>query len=121
MADLRELMTPLGFDDAQSLLNSGNLVFRARAKSSADLERVLETETKKRLNLDTQYFVRTVDQWKDVIAKNPMRKEAASDPGHLVVGCLKHAPDAKAAKALTAAIPGREVAYVVGHQVYIYY
>jgi len=121
MADLRELVTRLGFDDGQSLLNSGNLVFRARAKSPADLERVLETETKKRLGIETQYFVRTVDQWKDVIAKNPMRKEAASDPGHLVVSCLRDAPDLEAAKALDAAIPGREIARVVGHQVYIYY
>jgi uncharacterized protein (DUF1697 family) len=121
MADLRELVTRLGCEDAQSLLNSGNLVFRARTKSPADLERVLEAETKKRLGVETQYFLRTVDEWKDVIARNPMRKEAVSDPGHLLVGCLKDAPDAKAAKALDAAIPGREVARVVGHQVYIYY
>jgi uncharacterized protein (DUF1697 family) len=121
MSDLRALMTRLGYEDGQSLLNSGNLVFRARVKSPADLERVLETETKSRLGVETQYFVRTVEQWKDVIAKNPMRKEAASDPGHLVVGCLKDAPDARAAKALDAAIPGREIARVVGHQVYIYY
>jgi uncharacterized protein (DUF1697 family) len=121
MSDLRDLAAGLGFEDAQTLLNSGNLVFRARAKSAADLERVLEIETKKRLRLETQYFIRTVDDWKDVIAKNPLPKEAASDPSHLVVGCLKDAPDVRAAKALGAAIPGREIARVVGHQVYIYY
>src|SRR5262245_46546592 len=121
MADLRDLMTRLGFEDGQSLLNSGNLVFRARAKSTADLERVLEVETKKCLDLDTQYFVRTVDQWKDVVAEYAVPKEAERDPGHLVVSGLKIAPDAKAAKALTAAIAGREVARVVGQHVYIYY
>lgn len=53
MADLRDFLTQLGFGDARSLLQSGNLVFRGDTRSGAALERVLETEAAKRLGLET--------------------------------------------------------------------
>ena len=33
MADLRELLADLGFQDTQTLLNSGNAVFRSKSKT----------------------------------------------------------------------------------------
>jgi uncharacterized protein (DUF1697 family) len=44
MSDLRDLCTELGFADARSLLQSGNLVFRSDARTAASLERVVEAE-----------------------------------------------------------------------------
>jgi uncharacterized protein (DUF1697 family) len=35
MAELRDLLTQLGFDNARSLLQSGNLVFRSRRRTTA--------------------------------------------------------------------------------------
>jgi uncharacterized protein (DUF1697 family) len=121
MADLRGLLTHLGFEDAQSLLQSGNLVFRGRARPGAQLERVLETEAKERLALETDFFVRTAAEWKAVVARNPFREEARRDPGHLVVMLLKPAPVAKDVKALQAAITGPEVVRADGTHAYIVY
>ena len=42
MADLRELVTSLGFSDVRTLLQSGNLLFRTEQQPVADLERLLE-------------------------------------------------------------------------------
>jgi uncharacterized protein (DUF1697 family) len=121
MADLRGLLTHLGLGDAQSLLQSGNLVFRGRARPRAQLERLLETEAKERLALETECFVRTADEWKALVARNPFREEARRDPGHLVVMLLKAAPAAKDVKALQAAITGPEIARADGRHVYIVY
>jgi uncharacterized protein (DUF1697 family) len=121
MADLRELLTKLGFADARSLLQSGNLVFRGKARSSAQLERLLEAEAEKRLGLQTAFFVRTAEEWQDVIAHNPLRKEAERDPSHLVVSFLKGAADAKAVKALQAAITGPETVRGRGREAYVFY
>ena len=63
MSDLKTLFTKLGLEDVQSLLRTGNLVFRGGARSGAQLEKLLETETKKRLGLETDYFVRTAEEW----------------------------------------------------------
>ena len=121
MADLRDLLTHLGLADAQSLLQSGNLVFRSAGKTSAQLERLLETEAAKRLKLETDFFVRTAEEWNAVVSANPFPKEAERDPGHLLVLCLKDVPDTKSVKALQAAIPGREVVRTVGRQAYLVY
>jgi len=119
MADLRNLLTQLGFADAQSLLQSGNLVFRGVARAGADLERLLEAEAAKRLNLQTDFFVRTSDEWKAIVSQNPFREEARRDPAHLLVMFLKDAPDVTHVKALQAAIAGPEVVRAKGKQAYI--
>jgi uncharacterized protein (DUF1697 family) len=121
MADLRDLLTHLGFVDPRSLLQSGNLVFRSGARSGAQLERVLQAEAANRLALETDFFVRTAAEWRSVIAHNPFRKEAERDPGHLVVMFLKDAPDAKEVKALRDAITGSEVVRVAGRHAYLVY
>jgi len=121
MADLRDFLTALGFADARSLLASGNLVFRGGAKTGAQLERLLEAEAAKRLALETDFFVRTSEEWRAVMAQVPFPEEAARDPAHLVVMFLKDAPGAKAVRALQAAITGREVVRAKGAHAYIVY
>jgi uncharacterized protein (DUF1697 family) len=121
MADLRDLLTHLGFVDSRSLLQSGNLVFRGGARSGARLERVLEAEAANRLALHTDFFVRTAAEWESVIAHNPFRKEAERDPGRLVVMFLKDAPGANEVKALQVANTGPEVVRVAGRHAYVVY
>ena len=53
MAELRGLLTELGFLDARSLLQTGNLVFRSSARTGIGLERFLEEEMARRLDLRT--------------------------------------------------------------------
>lgn len=121
MADLRDLLGQLGFRDPRSLLQTGNLVFEGPTRSTAALERLLEAEAEKRLALQTDFFVRTAEEWQAVVAQNTFREEAKSDPSHLLVFLLKAAPDAKAVTTLQAAIKGREVVRAQGRQAYIVY
>lgn len=121
MTDLRAFLTKLGFADARSLLQSGNLVFRSDKRSGAQLERLLEAAAEKRLGLQTDFFVRSAEEWKELVARNPFRKEAERDPGHLVVMFLKEAPPLEAVEALQAAIKGPEVVRAAGRQAYVVY
>ena len=121
MADLRNFVAGLGLRDVQSVLQSGNLVFRSDAKGEARLERTLEAEAKKRLGLETEFFVRSATEWEDLVADNPFHEEARRDPARLVAVFLKQAPGAAAVKALQAAVVGREGVRAVGRQAYIVY
>ena len=121
MADLRDLLTRLGFAGARSLLQSGNLVFQSEGRTGAQLERLLEVEAGKRLALQTDFFVRTAREWKAIVAHNPFREEAGWDPGHLVLMLLKDEPDGTDVEALQAAITGREVVRTGGRHLYIVY
>src|SRR5437762_2653850 len=65
-ADLKALFVMLGFEDAVTLLNSGNVVFRSSARKGAALEKYLGAEAKKRLDLDTDFIVRDAKQWRTI-------------------------------------------------------
>jgi uncharacterized protein (DUF1697 family) len=121
MADLRDLLVRLGFADVRSALQSGNLVFRCRARPSRGLEKLLETALAKRLGVETDFFVRSAAEWQSVIERNPFRGEAARDPAHLVVMLLKHPPEAKKLRALRAAVAGPEAIRGGDRHLYIVY
>jgi len=121
MSALLGLLKELGFDDGKSLLQSGNLVFQSDGKSATELEKLLETETLKRLALNTDFIVRTGPEWARIIDRNPFPEEAKTDPSHLVVVFLKAAPAKSACEALRKAITGPELIRFDGRQAYVTY
>jgi uncharacterized protein (DUF1697 family) len=121
MSDLRDLLTQLGFDGSRSLLQSGNLVLRCDARTGAELESMLEMEAEKRLGLRADFLIRSAKEWRQVVARNPFRKEAEGDPSHLVVMFLKSGANAKDVQAVQAAITGPETIRADGRQLYIVY
>jgi uncharacterized protein (DUF1697 family) len=121
MSALLGLLKDLGFDDGKSLLQSGNLVFRSDGKKPADLERLLEAEAHKHLALQTDFLVRTGEEWTKILARNPFLNEAKTDPSHLVVIFLKEAPSKTAGEALRNAITGPELIRFDGRQAYATY
>jgi uncharacterized protein (DUF1697 family) len=121
MAELRSMLTKLGFGDVQSLLQSGNVVFSGDGRSSADLETLLETEARKRLRVDIHFIIRSAEEWNTIVTKNPFPDEAKTDPGHLLVMCLKKSIGKKEVTALEAAIKGREVVRGKGRDFYFVY
>jgi len=120
MSDLRGFITKLGLKGAQSLLQSGNLVFQSDRRPG-DLERLLEAEAERRLGLRTEFFVRTAQEWGEAVAHNPFGAAAEKDPSHLVVVFLKDAPADGSVKALQASITGPEVVRAWERHAYVVY
>jgi len=121
MADLRELIVGLGFTDAQTLLQSGNVVFSGGNKTTAALEQTLERAAAKQLGIETDFFVRTAKEWQAIVDANPFPREAKEDPGHLLAVIMKDEISAATVTALQKAIVGREVVRGKGRCAYIVY
>ena len=121
MADLRAMCGKLGLEDAKTLVLSGNVVFKSTIASAKQVEQMLEAASTKQLGVTTDYFVRTAKEWQGIIDANPFPKEAKSDPGHLLMMCLRDAPSPAQVKALQAAITGREVVKAKGKHAYFVY
>jgi uncharacterized protein (DUF1697 family) len=119
MADLRGLLATLGFADVKSVLQSGNLVFGAARTPSAALEARLEREVATRLGVTADFHVRTAEEWRAIVDRNPFPDEARRDPGHLLVSMFKSPLAAPNVKALRAAITGREVLKADGRHLYM--
>ncbi len=121
MADLRAFVEALGFDDARTLLQTGNVVFEGKAQGAAAIERLLESEAAKRLDLQTDFMIRTDKELAAIITRNRFPNEAKRDPSHLVVQFMKDAPTAAAVKSLQGAIKGPETVRAIGKQLYVVY
>ena len=121
MADLRAMTAKIGFDDPQTLLQSGNLVFSAKSQPAARLEQLFEAATKKHIGVECSYLLRTADEWARLMAANPFPRAAKSDPAHLVVTFCREAPDADALKKLRAEARGAEDFKAVGRELFVWY
>jgi len=121
MAELRDMLTALGFADVKTLLQSGNAVFRGKAQAPARLEQLLEAEMKRRFGMSCDYHVRTAAELSEVIAANPLKAEAKKDPSRMVVSFYKAPIDQAAIKAAQAAIDGPEIVRGDGRHLYMYY
>ncbi|HEY3215977.1 MAG TPA: DUF1697 domain-containing protein [Candidatus Eisenbacteria bacterium] len=121
MADLRKLLAGLGMRDVRSLLQSGNLVFGSDLRSGAKLEALLEGAAAKRLGLETDFLVRTAEDWSAMVDGNPFPEEARRDPSHLLVLFLKQAPNRANVAAVERAITGRERVRAKGRHAYLVY
>jgi uncharacterized protein (DUF1697 family) len=84
MADLRTLLTDLGYSDVTTLLNSGNVVFTApnstTSASAARIEAALAAE----LGVTSRVTVLDAAEMADVVAENALL-EIADDPSRLLV------------------------------------
>ena len=121
MADLRAALAEMGLADVRTLLQSGNVVFRARARAPDKLEALLEKATGARFGFTPAYHVRTADEWRAVVEANPFPREAKADPGHLLVTFFKAPLDSEKVRTLQAAITGRELVRSDGRQLYMIY
>jgi uncharacterized protein (DUF1697 family) len=118
MADLRAMLTQLGLTEVQTLLQSGNVVFQSRERSTEKLERLLESALAARLKLTARVLVRSAAELHAVIAANPFPAEAASDPSHLLVLFLADEVASECVRELRSAITGPERFEVRGRHAY---
>ena len=84
MADLRALLTQLGYRGVRTLLNSGNVVFDADETDTAEAAVRIEAGLQARLHVTTQVIVLSGAGLAAVVAGNPLTG-IASDPSRLMV------------------------------------
>jgi uncharacterized protein (DUF1697 family) len=76
MADLRDLASALGLNDATTYIQSGNLLFSCAETDPAELADLLETEIASRLDVRPAVVVLSRGDLKQVIADNPFSPES---------------------------------------------
>ena len=98
MARLVELFEELGYDDAWTHINSGNVVFDATG-SRPELEHVIESTLERDLGFECTTMVRTANEVRKALAEPPF-KLAAGDTYFITF--LKEVPSAAQRTALAA-------------------
>src|SRR4051794_21425852 len=90
MADLRALMTELGYDDVRTVLQSGNVVFTG---AKGDAQDALEAALEARYGFKIDVVLRTMPELHAVVEDDPFGEQATDPTRHFVV-FLRSAPDA---------------------------
>lgn len=119
MADLRDLLTGLGYGDVRTLLQSGNIVLASEA-SPAQLERELEKQIAATLGVDTQVIVRTRDEIAAVIEHNPLA-DVADDPKRYQVSFLSAEPHREVVRELATVDVAPELVAIRGREIYAWH
>ena len=83
MVDLRALSSEIGWQDVQSYIQSGNLIFNA-AGTAAGLEGDLERAIQRRFGLSIEVIVRAGAAFRGYVTGNPFSDACATEP-HLVM------------------------------------
>lgn len=120
MAELRALCAGLGWKDARTYIQSGNLVFSAPGKAEAQ-EKKLEEAIKDRFGLDVPVIVRTAAQWAGYVAANPFAKVARDEPNRLQLLVSKRPPDGEAAAKLMERARAGEVVKAAGGAIWFHF
>lgn len=120
MAELRSLCTEIGWDDVQSYIQSGNLLF-ASANSPARLENQLEEAIEQRFDLQIPVIVRSSKDWHEYAGTNPFPNASAETPNLVALALSKCTPNPDAAERLQERAADGERVALAGNALWIHF
>jgi uncharacterized protein (DUF1697 family) len=114
MAELRALLTRLGFTELRTLGATGNAVFRSSGPAGAELEALLEAAIAETIGPTLDVVVRDAAAFARVIASNPFPEDSAAMPSRVQATFFKTAPTPDQGRAFEARVHPPEKAKVLG-------
>lgn len=120
MADLREWCDDIGFEDAVTYIQSGNVVFSSPVTDVAGLSVALADRIEAGCGVRTSVIVRPASELAEVAASNPFLVPGA-EPRRLHVAFLADAPAAERVAALDPDRSPPDAFAVAGRHVYLSY
>lgn len=121
MDALKSLYASLGLHGAQTLLQSGNVVFHSTEDNGLQRAAQLEAGIQQEFGFEVKIILRTRQQWHDVTHNPPFSAQQLADPAKALVMFLRSAPQPEAVAALVAGHSGSEIIYSRGEALYLYY
>ena len=119
MPKLREALSGAGFGEAQTYLQSGNVVLSSKAapeRVARKCERLIED----RFGLEIAAVVRTRDELAEVVRRNPLG-DVAKNPKRYQVSFLAAKPTREVVKKLEAAVVAPEQFAAIGREIYAWH
>lgn len=121
MTDLSSLFKEIGFNDAETYIQSGNVVFNdPGCLSDTKLTAKIEEAIRKKFNYKIPVINRTPEELKEVLARNPFAGEKNFDPEKLAVIFLYEKPtESQIGKVSSISYPPDKF-MIDGKEIYIY-
>lgn len=121
METLRAIHEGLGCESVRSYVQSGNVVFRAGKRGHSALAGSIADAIERGHGFRPEVVVRTANELRDAIARNPFAGRNGIEPAKLLVMFLAESPAPGALEKLAAAYRGPEEFHLRGRELYIYF
>ncbi len=92
MADLRAYLEELGFQDIQTYIQSGNIIFKSENSSLKNLELLIKNKIQEKYGFEVPVIVVTSTAIKSAVKNNPFEKDETKDPKKFCVVFLQDKP-----------------------------
>jgi uncharacterized protein (DUF1697 family) len=119
MADLRVLLEKLGCTEVQTLLNSGNAVFTAKAEPALKLAERIRQAVIRKTGVDALVIVKSAKDMAAIVAGNELGK-VATDPSRLLVAVVNESRALEAVESQAGAAWGDEKVHFGKHAAYVW-
>lgn len=119
MADLRALLTSMGYGDVSTLLNSGNAVFSSANGSAATHAKQIRVAVLAELGVDALVIVKSSKQIAAAMAGNTLTA-VATDPSRLLVALVDSGAALASVETLARKDWGDEVVHVGQEAAYLW-
>jgi len=121
MDALRDLCVSLKFQEPQTFIQSGNVIFKTTERSLVLVAKRLQQAIEKKFACRPEVILRTADELRRVISKNPFKGRVDIEPGKLLVYFLAAEPAKDATKSLAALAIEPEELHLIDRELFIYF
>jgi uncharacterized protein (DUF1697 family) len=121
MEALQALYESLKLQDAQTYVQSGNVIFRSEERDMARLAKRIEDGIERKFGFRPDVILRTTAEMREVVARNPFAKRRGIEPGKLLVSFLASDPGEEGREKLRQMKCDPEELRFEGREIYIYF
>ena len=103
MDHLKNLFEKMGFENVETFIASGNVVFETKSKSVDSIKKKIENELEKSLGYKVATFIRTTKELKEIAEHKPFTEfDLNNEQNSLYIGFLDNQPDKDSQKKVLA-------------------
>ena len=121
MDALRELYASLKFEQPQTYVQSGNVIFKTSERDLSLVANRIQKAIEKKFGCCPEVILRTVEELRSVVAKNPFAKRKSIEPGKLLVTFLATDPGNEPRENLRKQKFEPEQLHIADRELYIYF
>jgi uncharacterized protein (DUF1697 family) len=121
MEALRELYASLEFENPQTYVQSGNVIFKSSENNLDKIAKRIQAAIEKKFRCRPEIILRTTDDLRSVIKKNPFAQRPNIDPAKLLVSFLAGDPGNQARETLRRRKFAPEEMHLATRELYIYF
>jgi uncharacterized protein (DUF1697 family) len=118
MERLRQLFESLGYTKVETFINSGNVIFESRMKSTQTLEKKIEAVLSEALAYKVDTFIRTEAELAAIAAYQPFAPAAIESASTHAIGFLASEPIEESIQRLLALRSAKDDFHLNGRELY---